>query len=185
MDLLVITPSSISLGVQKEDSGMALRPTGYICLSILIVVVPVFCLAGGPVCPPPVMSQCAPSYCGPNPCAPPPCGPPRGGPQSCGFASGGLGICSNLCGFVISLPAAVMRMLLAPLPGGGSGPRMAAPCPVPASACGQSCQPAPCQPMNYCPPGPCPAPVTKCRPVAPPSACSGGQCMPNMPNRPY
>jgi hypothetical protein len=139
------------------------------CVAVTLCAVCFLCSsvhAGGP----PTDTQ---AYCAPAPCPPPSCGPQAqcGPPQQCGqgmfgapFALGGgcLGICTNLCGAVIGIPAAIMNGLLAPTPrsyGGASA--MCAP-----PACGpmpvQACAPATCGPPMTCPP-----PVSYCAPPAP------------------
>jgi hypothetical protein len=101
-----------------------------------------------PYSPPP---SCAPPPCPPPSCGPPSCGPGFGGPGA--ICGGILGACTNICGTLIGIPAAVMQGILAPPP----PPRYRPP-----SGCG----PTMCPPPMCGPPQCAPRPITKCKPVS-------------------
>jgi hypothetical protein len=116
-------------------------------------------MAGGPSACGPEPYSCAPAPYAPPPCPPPSCGPPN----PFALCGGILGMCTNICGAAIGIPAAVMSAILAPPPPRPiCGPRS---CPPP------MCAPPPCPPPTCGPPmcapyASAPTRITKCKPAS-------------------
>jgi hypothetical protein len=124
----------------------------------VLLAVSIPCLAGGPVCPPPMCGPqpCMPPACMPQPCAPPmacappPCMPMPCGPQMCCPPKCGPGCddcLSALCKGAVKLVAGVISLPFKLVDCLFSGPN----CPP-----RPMCRPmTACAPQMCCPPPPC------------------------------
>src|SRR5512139_1443871 len=119
---------------------------------VIRVALLLFCLiltALMPVVYPETAVNTALAYSGacppPQSCGPPPCESGFGPGSLCGAC---ISACTNICGTLIGIPAAIMQGILAPrYPRPSCGPPMCAP---------PSCGPPPCAPQ----------PISKCKPAA-------------------